>query len=478
MINYGSTPFPEQLAYFQGKLHLLPTQHWYDVQRELHDAGFMVAGAMKADLLADIKNAMEKAHAQGTTLAQFRKDIYQTAQKLGWTKGWENEANVKNKSYLAWRTRVVYETNLRASYQAGRWQQIQESKKTRPYLIYKHSHAVLHPRDKDPENHLKWNNLVVPVDSKWVKTHYPPKGFGCKCTMFSLSEREMHKLGKLLPDEPPPDTFYHWKNPTTGEVHKLPEGVTYGFDYVPGDLFIAPLQRAVERKLTTLPQDIATQLFDAVQATGRVLKWIGEDKALIKSAEAVTATVTETYLGIGKLDYAGVEVIANAVTPALQEIKKRGLPLPDNILVNKEKFIAWAEKEGFNPEDIAASFVPNVSHTKTYLLLNPLSKSWSDMQSDVNRNFSTGYWSTNNQHHAIYHEMGHFMHYRQSKQVYLALISSKFKPDDLLIAEKVSSYAKTSPAEFVAEVFAKLLNGDSVSDDVITLYEKLKGYKP
>jgi len=278
-VNYGSTPFAEQLAYFLGKDKLIPTQNWYDVQRELRDSGFMVAGAMKADLLTDIKGALEKAHREGTTLAQFRKDIHATAEKLGWTKGWENADNVKNKSYLAWRTRVVYETNLRASYQAGRWQQIQEAKKTRPYLIYKHSHAVLNPR----ETHLSYNGLVVPVDSAWVKTHYPPKGFGCKCTMFSLSEWEMNKLGKTVPDEPPPDTFYNWTNPTTGEVQKLPDGVMPGFDFVHGESVSAQIKAALERKVAKLPEEIGAQLqttLDSLVTANTVTPVISQQQAV------------------------------------------------------------------------------------------------------------------------------------------------------------------------------------------------------
>lgn len=42
-------------------------------------------------------------------------------------------------------------------------------------------------------------------------------------------------------------------------------------------------------------------------------------------------------------------------------------------------------------------------------------------------------------------------------------------------ALKVSDYAVESPLEFVAEVYAKSLNGQTFSDDVMILYKKYGG---
>jgi hypothetical protein len=61
-VNYGSLPFKEQIAFFLAKTPV-PTERWNDLQRDAHDSQFMVAGAMKADLLADLKAAMAKAGA-------------------------------------------------------------------------------------------------------------------------------------------------------------------------------------------------------------------------------------------------------------------------------------------------------------------------------------------------------------------------------------------------------------------------------
>ena len=51
---YGSLlTFDEQIEFFRGK-RPIPTERWNDLWRDAHDRGFMVAGAMKDELLADL----------------------------------------------------------------------------------------------------------------------------------------------------------------------------------------------------------------------------------------------------------------------------------------------------------------------------------------------------------------------------------------------------------------------------------------
>lgn len=250
-INYGSTPFAEQIDFFLNK-KLVPTERWNDLQREAHDTGFIIAGAMQADLLADLKGAMTKAIEDGTTLREFTKDFDRIVADHGWT-GWTGE---ETKEGRAWRARVIYDNNLRASYQAGRWQQVQAVKKDRPYLIYRHSHAVVTPR----QDHLSWDGMVVNADDPWVKTHWPPNGYGCKCKMFALNDADLARMGKTAPDKPKDEGTYEWTDPKTGEVHEFPNGVDPFWDYAPGASLTDKVNEHIERKLNTLPTDIADQL--------------------------------------------------------------------------------------------------------------------------------------------------------------------------------------------------------------------------
>ncbi|MDT3707433.1 MAG: hypothetical protein ROZ09_11445 [Thiobacillus sp.] len=77
-------PFDEQVAFFRGKLgNLIPTEKWTDVWKSAHDTGFMVAGAAKADLLADLARAVDGAISEGTGIEVFRKQFDEIVEKHG-----------------------------------------------------------------------------------------------------------------------------------------------------------------------------------------------------------------------------------------------------------------------------------------------------------------------------------------------------------------------------------------------------------
>lgn len=163
-------PFAEQVAFFRGKLgNQVPTATWRDLWKSQHDRAFMVAGAAKADLLADLAGAVDAAIAQGETLAQFRKRFKQIVSDRGWH-GWTGEGT---KAGEAWRTRVIYETNLLTSYSAGRLAQLKAGGYR--YWMYKHSDSVRHPRP----HHQALNGVVRPADDAFWQTHYPPNGWNC-----------------------------------------------------------------------------------------------------------------------------------------------------------------------------------------------------------------------------------------------------------------------------------------------------------
>lgn len=226
-VNYGSLPFAEALAFLRAKLNL-PTQRWDDLLGAAHDRAFVVAGAMQADLLADLRAAVEKAIADGTTFEAFKKDFSRIVAERGWT-GWTGQGT---KAGEAWRARTIYDTNVFTSYAAGRRQQMDAVATTRPYWRYRHSPASVVPRAE----HLAWDGIILRHDDPWWGTHYPPCGWGCKCYVETLAERDLKKQG--LSVTPTADIPYNRTvtkvNPATGEEYTVPEGVDRGWDYAPG----------------------------------------------------------------------------------------------------------------------------------------------------------------------------------------------------------------------------------------------------
>jgi hypothetical protein len=246
-VKYGSLPFEEQTAFFRAKLNV-PTERFTDVWGDQHDTSFMVAGAMKADLLHDLREAVDAVIADGITLAQFRKDFDRIVAAHGW----------QYKGSRGWRTRVIYETNLRTSYAAGRYAQLTDPDllRSRPFWEYRHSDAVTHPRPL----HVSWDGLVLRHDHPWWGAHWPPNGWGCQCRVFALSERDLRRRGKSGPDEAPDDGIVEHVDRVTGEVHRVPAGIDPGWDYTPGRSVAETVRAQINAKAGRLPADLQQSL--------------------------------------------------------------------------------------------------------------------------------------------------------------------------------------------------------------------------
>lgn len=220
-------PFDEAIKYFTGKVKL-PTATWKDLWHGMHSRAFVAAGAMKADLLTDMHQAVDKAIKEGTTLEEFRKDFDNIVAKHGWDyKGGRN-----------WRSAVIFNTNLSVAYSAGQYAQMTDEAvlKARPYWRYLASSSA----EKRPE-HKAWYNVVLPWDNPWWETHDPPNGWGCKCGKASMSERELARMIEEEKNGPnpiktkaPDDGTYEWMDKATGEIHTMPNGIDPGWAYSPG----------------------------------------------------------------------------------------------------------------------------------------------------------------------------------------------------------------------------------------------------
>lgn len=240
------TPFFEQLEFFRQKLNL-PTEHWDDIQRAAHDRAFIVAGAMKADLLDDLQQAVFSRMADGRGLEAFRKDFRAIVGKHGW-QGWTGEGSPGG---FAWRTQVIYQTNMATSYSAGRYQQLTDPDylQLRPYWRYKHADGVINPRLQ----HVTWNGLTLPYDHPFWKTHFPPNGWGCHCRVVPVDAREYAKAQAAGLTDPPAGWDVRDGN------DNLP-GIARGFDYAPGARTDDTLRQFVQEKLITHPAAITKAL--------------------------------------------------------------------------------------------------------------------------------------------------------------------------------------------------------------------------
>ena len=211
----GTVPFTESIEHLRRKLDL-PSRWWDDYRGEIHAHAFTVAGATKLDLVADLHAAVTAAIEDGETIGDFRKRFDAIVDQHGWA----------YRGSRGWRTRMIYDTNLRTAHMAGHWQQMQRTKATRPYLLY-----LTVDDGNVRDEHQRWHYKLLHIDDVWWDAHLPPNDWGCRCWVVSVSEADIKRLGLKISKSPQVTTSLRI-NSRTGEVYgEVPDGVGVGWDY-------------------------------------------------------------------------------------------------------------------------------------------------------------------------------------------------------------------------------------------------------
>lgn len=139
---------------------------------------FVVAGMAKGDMLQAMYDSMANALATGQSMKAWKKDI----RLLFAAKGWDQLAG--------FRLDNIFRTNIQTAYSVGRYAQLMDTKKSRPYWRYS---AINDSRTR--ASHSALHGRVVRADDPFWDKFYPPNGYRCRCTVTSLSERDMKRKG-------------------------------------------------------------------------------------------------------------------------------------------------------------------------------------------------------------------------------------------------------------------------------------------
>lgn len=221
-------PFDDAIAYHRQKVSL-PTASYRDLAGRSHDRAFVVAGAMKEALLAELRAEIDKAIAGKLTLEEFRKRFDEIVQRQGWT-GWTGE---NSEAGRAWRTQTIFQTNLTTAYAAGRYRQMTDPDIVKVYKWWRYRHGYYRSPVLPREEHVGWNGKVLRWDDEWWNEHYPPNGWKCSCGVETLSDRDLKAEG-IEPDEAPPRVTRTVRDPKTGGRVEVPVGIDFGWDHAPG----------------------------------------------------------------------------------------------------------------------------------------------------------------------------------------------------------------------------------------------------
>ncbi len=320
--------FQEAIDYLKAKLPQ-GTHAWDDLAGPVHAKVFAVAGATKVDLVQDLHEAMIRAIEQGRTITDFRKDFDKAVQSHGWS----------YKGKRGWRTRVIYDANMRSAHMAGRWAQIQANKERKPYLQY-----LTAGDSRVRPQHRQWDGLVYPIDHPFWDTHYPPNGWGCRCTIRPRSADDVKELGLTVQDQSPKMDTRMVVN-TDGEITDMvPNGIDAGWDHNVGKSWIAP-EVAMGQKLARLPlwlrgqmsqkavspafQKVIADNFKAFQTR------LKQDVTLKKSAAADGSTITR----IVPVARGNVQVLGYLDSRTLDKLQEQlpSLNIESTVLLHRDK---------------------------------------------------------------------------------------------------------------------------------------------
>ncbi|MCQ2120716.1 MAG: hypothetical protein MJY78_02660 [Fibrobacter sp.] len=183
-LKFKQGSYKEAAEYFKKKINL-PTKRWNDLEGAMHTRAFTVAGAMRADILLDFRKAVDAAIEKGESLQDFRDRFYHIASK--WRESDPSfDEKMQRPKYGAWRSKVIYQTNILTSAAAAQERQA----RTMPD-VFTHAKYVCMMMPTSREQHRAWNGTVLPVNDPWWEKHSPPNGFGCLCEKEFISKYEM-----------------------------------------------------------------------------------------------------------------------------------------------------------------------------------------------------------------------------------------------------------------------------------------------
>lgn len=162
-------PFQEAVDWFLAK-NPMTRAEFARLSAAARTKAFTVAYVITADSLQSIFGAIGEILEKGGSYQEFK-------------------ALTENILKSPWHRETVFRTNVLSSYGAGHWQQAQAVKDLRPYVIY---------RDCGDGRVRAWHRLgglVMRQDDPFVRSHWGPWEWNCRCRWLSLSGREVEEKG-------------------------------------------------------------------------------------------------------------------------------------------------------------------------------------------------------------------------------------------------------------------------------------------
>ena len=180
--------FQEAVDYFKERVPVTAEQ-FYRIAEHYRSLAFTVSGYTKAHILKRFYEELLSALEDGGTLGEFRANMNGFLE----SEGYEGMTPIQ--------ADLIFRTNVQTAYNAGHYEQMSDPavRQLRPYWQYDAVNDT-HTRP----SHLAMDGRVYPADSPVWDTWFPPNGFRCRCTVRSLSRRQVEQRGLTVETEAPP----------------------------------------------------------------------------------------------------------------------------------------------------------------------------------------------------------------------------------------------------------------------------------
>ena len=179
--------FEEAVEYFKGRVPVT-ADVFYSIVEQYRGLAFTVSGYTKAQILKRFYDEILAALEDGNTFSEFRKNMNDFLKGEGYEGLDPLQAD------------LIFRTNIQTAYNVGHYEQMTDPgvMKLRPYWQYDAVNDT-HTRP----SHLAMDGKVFPADHPVWNTWFPPNGFRCRCTVRTLSKRQVEARGLTVEDEFP-----------------------------------------------------------------------------------------------------------------------------------------------------------------------------------------------------------------------------------------------------------------------------------
>lgn len=193
----GDFVFESAVSFLKKKKPLDPNQYKL-LDDECRSKAFTVSGYTSLQVLQKFLDELTQAVEDGTTKKDFMESM--------------NDFLVRNgfEGLNPFHADVIFRTNMQSAYNAGHYKSMTDdtTMKLRPYWKY-----VTAGDGEVRETHAQMDGRIYAADDPIWDIWYPPNGYRCRCSVVSMTKKQVERSGIQVSTKPPYDVDYD-----TGEI--------------------------------------------------------------------------------------------------------------------------------------------------------------------------------------------------------------------------------------------------------------------